>query len=121
MECIAEIVMRAEELTRTLVINSDRMQHNVQLTHGLINSEKIMMHLVEKLGKDAAHERVYHLAMRSTHEGIPYADVLRHDAVIRQNFSDSEIDALIDPAHYTGLCAVIAQETSDRVKEKDRG
>ncbi len=121
MECIAEIVMRAEELTRTLVINSDRMQHNVQLTHGLINSEKIMMHLVEKLGKDAAHERVYHLAMRSTHEGLPYADVLRHDPVIRQNFSDSEIDALIDPAHYTGLCAVIAQETSDRVKEKDRG
>lgn len=116
MECIAEIVMRAEELTRTLVINVERMQHNVHLTHGLINSEKIMMHLIEKMGKDAAHERVYHLAMRSTHEGIPYADVLRHDPIIRQNFSDSEIDELLDPAHYTGLCAVIAQETSERVK-----
>ena len=98
-------------------INADRMQQNVQLTHGLINSEKIMMHLVEKLGKDAAHERVYQLAMRSTHEGIPYGEVLRHDPVIRQNFSDAEIDALIDPAHYIGLCSEMALETAARVLE----
>ena len=121
MECIAEIVMRAEELTRTLVINHERMLHNVQLTHGLINSEKIMMHLVAKLGKDAAHARVYQLAMRSTHEGIPYAEVLRHDPVIRQNFSDSEIDALLDPAHYIGLCAEMAQETANRVMGNNHG
>lgn len=117
MECIAEIVMRAEELTRTLVINTERMQQNVQLTHGLINSEKIMMHLVAKLGKDAAHERVYQLAMRSTHEGIPYGEVLRQDPVIQQNFSEAEIDALIDPSHYIGLCSEIALETAARVQE----
>lgn len=119
MELMAEIVMRAEELTRTLVINTDRMRQNVQLTHGLINSEKIMMQLVERLGKDAAHERVYHLAMRSTHEGIPYANVLREDPLIRQHFSDAEIDSLLDPAHYIGLCAEIAQETAVRVWEKN--
>lgn len=117
MECIAEIVIRAEELTRTLVINPKRMAQNLSLTHGLINSEKIMMHLVEKLGKDAAHERVYQLAMRSTHEGIAYAEVLRHDPLIRQHFSDSEINELLDPAHYIGLCAEIALETAARVEE----
>ncbi|MGL5698091.1 MAG: class-II fumarase/aspartase family protein [Kluyvera sp.] len=121
MECIAEIVMRAEELTRTLVINAERMQHNVHLTHGLINSEKIMMQLVEKLGKDAAHERVYHLAMRSTHEGTPYAEVLRNDPIIRQHFNDAEIEALIDPAHYTGLCSTIALETAARVLGDNHG
>ena len=121
MELMAEIVMRAEELTRTLVINPGRMRQNVQLTHGLINSEKIMMQLVERLGKDAAHERVYQLAMRSTHEGIPYADVLRDDPLIRQHFSDSEINTLLDPAHYIGLCAEIAEETAARVWEKDNG
>lgn len=121
MELMAEIVMRAEELTRTLVINPGRMRQNVQLTHGLINSEKIMMQLVERLGKDAAHERVYQLAMRSTHEGIPYADVLRDDPLIRQHFSDSEINTLLDPAHYIGLCAEIAEETAARVWEEDNG
>ena len=121
MELMAEIVMRAEELTRTLVINPGRMRQNVQLTHGLINSEKIMMQLVERLGKDAAHERVYQLAMRSTHEGIPYADVLRDDPLIRQHFSDSEINTLLDPAHYIGLCVEIAEETAARVWEKDNG
>lgn len=115
MELIAEIVMRAEELTRTLVINKDKMRQNVMLTHGLINSEKIMMMLVQKLGKDPAHEHVYTLAMRSTHEGIPYADVLRTDAVMRDTFTDDEIEALIDPAQYTGLCAQIAEEMADLV------
>ena len=95
------------------------MRQNVHLTHGLINSEKIMMQLVERLGKDAAHERVYQLAMRSTHEGLPYADVLRADPLIRQYFSDAEIDALLDPAHYLGLCAEIAAETAARVWEKE--
>ena len=93
------------------------MQQNVQLTHGLINSEKIMMHLVAKLGKDAAHERVYQLAMRSTHEGIPYGEVLRQDPVIQQNFTEAEIDALIDPSHYIGLCSEMALENAARVQE----
>lgn len=115
MELMAEIVMRAEELTRTLLINKDRMRANVMLTQGLINSEKIMMHLVEKLGKDPAHERVYQLAMRTAHEGLDYAQVLRDDPSVRANFSDAEIDALLDPAHYTGLCSLIALEMAARV------
>ena len=105
MELMAEIVMRAEELSRTLVINPARMKPNVGITHGLINSEKIMMALVERLGKDPAHELVYEMAMRSTHEGIEYGQVLREQPVIRASFNDKEIETLLDPACYTGLCA----------------
>jgi len=115
MELMAEIVMRAEELSRTLVIYPERMKQNVGITHGLINSEKIMMALVDRLGKDPAHELVYNMAMRSTHEGIEYGRVLREQPVIRASFSDSEIDTLLDPASYTGLCAQIADEMAQRV------
>ena len=115
IELMAEIVLRAEELTRTLIIDKSRMQQNVMLTHGLINSEKIMMSLVERLGKDPAHELVYTMAMRSTHEGLDYASVLRNEPVIRDNFSDDEIRELLDPAAYTGLCAVLAEELANTV------
>ncbi|OAT25976.1 adenylosuccinate lyase [Buttiauxella ferragutiae ATCC 51602] len=115
MELMAEIVLRAEELTRTLIIDKSRMQQNVMLTHGLINSEKIMMSLVERLGKDPAHELVYSMAMRSTHEGLDYASVLRNEPEIRDNFSDDEIRDLLDPAAYTGLCAVLAEELANTV------
>lgn len=115
MELMAEIVLRAEELTRTLIIDKSRMQQNVMLTHGLINSEKIMMSLVERLGKDPAHELVYTMAMRSTHEGLDYACVLRNEPLIRDNFNDDEIRDLLDPAAYTGLCAVLAEELANTV------
>ena len=115
IELMAEIVLRAEELTRTLIIDKSRMQRNVMLTQGLINSEKIMMSLVERLGKDPAHELVYTMAMRSTHEGLDYASVLRNEPVIRDNFSDAEIGELLDPAAYTGLCAVLAEELANTV------
>lgn len=121
MELMAEIVMRAEELTRTLVINTPQMAHNANLTHGLINSEKIMMILAERLGKDPAHELVYTMAMRSTHEELDYATVLRDEPRIRDHFSDEEIAALLDPAQYTGLCAHIAQEIADSVSGGHHG
>lgn len=115
MELMAEIVLRAEELTRTIVIDKSRMQQNVMLTGGLINSEKIMMNLVDRLGKDPAHELVYTLAMRSTHEGLEYAQVLQADPVIRDNFTADEISEMLDPQAYTGLCAVLAQELAQSV------
>lgn len=115
MELMTEIMLRAEELTRTLVIDAARMAQNVKLTGGLINSEKVMMALVEKLGKDPAHELVYELAMNSTQTHQDYAAVLRASPVIRECFSDTEIAALLDPAQYIGLCAHIATETANRV------
>ena len=110
VELMAEIILRAEELTRTLVINRERMFDNVMITKGLINSEKIMMSLVERLGKDPAHELVYELAMESTHKGIDYNVVLASNPVITEHFSEQEIKEMLDPACYTGLCAEIAEQ-----------
>ncbi|PSW22253.1 adenylosuccinate lyase family protein [Photobacterium sanctipauli] len=114
IELMAEIVLRAEELTRTIVINPDKMFRNVMITKGLINSEKIMMKLVDRLGKDPAHELVYELAMESTHQGIDYNEVLANNPVITDNFSPQEITDMLDPRQYTGLCSVIAEEFAQR-------
>lgn len=116
IELMAEIVLRAEELTRTLVVDKAAMFKNTLITKGLINSEKIMMHLVEKLGKDKAHELVYEMAMKSTHEHIDYADVLRAEKEITDHFSEAQINALLDPKSYLGLCAVIAEEFSKKAR-----
>ncbi|MEB7887270.1 class-II fumarase/aspartase family protein [Serratia fonticola] len=121
IELMAEIILRAEELTRTLVINPERMHDNVMLTHGLINSEKIMMKLVDKLGKDPAHELVYNMAMRSTHEHLEYGEILSQDPVMAENFTAQEIAELLDPGAYIGLCAVLADELADRVLERNHG
>nr|WP_086940347.1 adenylosuccinate lyase family protein [Thaumasiovibrio occultus] len=117
IELMAEIVLRAEELTRTIVVFPERMLDNVMITKGLINSEKIMMHLVDRLGKDPAHELVYELAMESTHSGMDYSEVLSTNPVICENFSIDEITEMLDPRAYTGLCAEIAQTFAAKARE----
>ena len=119
IELMAEIVLRAEELTGTIVVNPDMMYRNVMITKGLINSEKIMMSLVDRLGKDPAHELVYEMAMKSTHEGIDYSDVLKSEPVIVDNFTDEEIRSLVDPQAYLGLCSTIATEFSQKALERN--
>lgn len=121
IEIMAEIILRAEELTRTLVIDKTAMYKNVMITQGLINSEKIMMCLVERLGKDHAHELVYEMAMKSTHEHIDYSAVLRAEPQIAHYFSEEEINNLLDPRCYLGLCSVIAEEFSQHaLREVDQ-
>ncbi|MDF9399726.1 adenylosuccinate lyase family protein [Vibrio sp. 1180_3] len=113
-ELIAEVVIRAEELTRTIVINPEYMKKNVMITHGLINSEKIMMSLVERLGKDPAHELVYELAMESTHSGREYSEVLGDNSIMKENFTESEIQQLLDPLEYIGQCRETAVYWSEK-------
>ncbi|TNH05299.1 class-II fumarase/aspartase family protein [Testudinibacter sp. TR-2022] len=118
IELMAEIILRAEELTRTLVVNKQSMYRNVMLTHGLINSEKIMMSLIERLGKDQAHELVYEIAMESQNLQKDYSAALQANTTIQSIFSAQEILAMLAPENYLGLCAVLATETAERAKHK---
>ncbi|MGR6981862.1 class-II fumarase/aspartase family protein [Testudinibacter sp. P27/CKL/0425] len=118
MELTAEIVMRAEELTRTLHIDKEKMYANVMITKGLINSEKIMISLVERLGKDQAHELVYEIAMESTASRQDYSAVLQANPMIKQAFSKAEIDEMLLPENYLGLCSTLATETAERARNK---
>ena len=77
LELTTEVLMRAEELTATIHINSERMYQNVLLNKGLDNSEYVMMKIAQKLGKDKAHELLYDKAMKTELEGKDYLTVLK--------------------------------------------
>ncbi len=55
LELTTEILLRTEELSRTIVPHEERMLHNVLRNKGLDNTEYVMMKMAEKLGKDKAH------------------------------------------------------------------
>lgn len=69
LELATEVLIRGEELTRTLHVNRERMLQNVNLNRGLDNSEYVMMNVAAKLGKDKAHELMYDNAMKVELEG----------------------------------------------------
>jgi 3-carboxy-cis,cis-muconate cycloisomerase len=67
------------------------MRENLELTHGLLLSEHVMMVLAEKIGRGEAKRLV---------ESAGQA--LRDDPRIREHLSPEQIDAALDPAGYLG-------------------
>ncbi len=118
MELACEVIIRAEELTRTLHVNRERMRKNVNLNKGLDNSEYVMMNVAAKIGKDKAHELMYDKAMKVELEGKDYYTVLMEDENITAMFTPEELKKMIDPASYTGICNIIAVEMAEKAKKK---
>lgn len=116
IELTTEVLMRAEELTRTLHVNKENMLRNALLNKGLDNSEYVMMCVAEKIGKDAAHSLLYDKAMATEIEGKEYFEVLKADPMIHSLYTDEELRTMIDPRSYTGECANLAQEMADKAR-----
>ncbi|MDN6626197.1 MAG: adenylosuccinate lyase family protein, partial [Pisciglobus halotolerans] len=83
LELTTEILMRSEELTRTLTIHRERMLQNANINQGIDNSEYIMMYFAERIGKDKAHELVYELAIEAELTDESYRDVLLANQSVR--------------------------------------
>lgn len=118
LELTTEVLIRGEELTRTLRVNRERMLENVNLNRGLDNSEYLMMNVAAKIGKDKAHELMYEKAMKVELEGKDYLTVLREDETLTSMFTDEELKNMIDPASYIGICDVIAREMAEKAAAK---
>lgn len=114
LQLTTEVLIRAEELSRTLRINKERMLKNVNINQGLDNSELVMMNVAEKIGKDRAHELMYEKAMMVELEGNDYYHVLTEDETLASMFKADELKSMIDPANYTGLCSVLAEEMAQK-------
>lgn len=103
MELVTEVLMRTEELTRTVYVNRERMYENALRNQGLDNSEFVMMKVAEKIGKDQAHGLLYEKAMLAERRGMNYLDALKADPVLCCYFSEEELEEMLKPENYTGL------------------
>ncbi|OCN05424.1 adenylosuccinate lyase [Erysipelotrichaceae bacterium MTC7] len=118
VELATEVLIRAEELTRTIQVHPERMKYNANLNKGLDNSEHIMMEVAKKIGKDPAHELMYDKAMLTEIDGKDYLTVLKEDATISSMFTEAEIEALTNPETYVGEGPTIAHEMAEKAMTK---
>ena len=88
---------------RNLIVNSDQMLENMLMQDGLPLSEAVMLALGASLGRQTAHDIVYECAMKAHENRLPFRHTLGEHPLIADHLSAQEIDALLDPALYTGL------------------
>lgn len=117
LELSTEVLLRTEELTRTMVPHRERMLHNVWRNKGLDNTENVMMELATKLGKDQSHSLMYEIAMKTANQGEDFYTNLRANDLISEEFTEEEVRDMIDPSNYIGLSVEIAEKEAKRGNE----
>lgn len=96
------ILDKAKYVLENLVVNKEQMLKNLNMQGGLILSENIMILLGQKLGKLSAHEIVYNIAGRFYDEGLSFKEALLQNKLVSDNFSEQEIDTMLDGSAYVG-------------------
>ena len=104
-------LLHARAIAEGMVVDAARMRANLDLTHGLIVSEAVMMGLAPLLGRGEAHHIVKRACDIALAEKLPLADALARDPSVSARLDRAAIEKLIDPANYLGS----AQGFIDRV------
>jgi 3-carboxy-cis,cis-muconate cycloisomerase len=90
-----------------LEVDEKRMRANLDLTHGLIVSEAVMMGLAPQLGRERAHDLVYDVCREAIRQQRPLLELLAENPEITKHASREKLTELCDPANYLGLSGVM--------------
>ena len=96
------LLSKMRTVLEKLEVFPTRMRQNLDLLGGLLLSEKIMLALGEKIGKQTAHEVVYEIAMSSFEKEIPFKKALMSDQRVANHLKEEEIVKLLNPEAYIG-------------------
>ncbi|MBZ9644952.1 3-carboxy-cis,cis-muconate cycloisomerase [Streptomyces sp. PSKA30] len=100
----------AAELAEGLRVHPDVMREHLDLTHGLIVSERLSAELAPLLGRARAKELLTRLAGRTYTEGRSLAELLAEEPVLK----DLDLRELTDPTHYTGSAGALTDLALER-------
>jgi 3-carboxy-cis,cis-muconate cycloisomerase len=100
----------AAELTEGLRVHPDVMREHLDLTHGLIVSERLSAELSAVLGRARAKELLTRLAPRTYGEGRSLAELLAEEPEVK----DVDLGDLTDPARYTGSAGALTDRALER-------
>jgi adenylosuccinate lyase len=108
-ELTGDMLQRMVALFDGLQVFPDRMRENLDLSGGLIMAEALMLELGKQIGRQRAHDAVYEAAQGSVTEGRPFREMLALDPHVSAGLTPSQMEALLDPARYAGLCREFAE------------
>jgi adenylosuccinate lyase len=84
-----------------LEVNPARMAENLEASHGLVYSQRVLLKLTEAgLARQVAYEIVQRHAMRAWRERRPFLELLAADPAVTDRLNPDELKACFDPAWY---------------------
>ena len=95
------MLVRLTDLIRNLLVYPQRMKQNLELTGGLVYSQRLLLALVEKgAQRKEAYEAVQRCAMSAWKGRAGFHDLVSKDPFIVKHLKASGIQACFDPKYY---------------------
>jgi adenylosuccinate lyase len=116
-ELTGDMLQRLMVLLEGLQVFPARMRENLDLSGGLIMAEALMLELGKQIGRQRAHDAVYDAAQASVVQQRPFRETLAAEPHVSARLTPAQIEALLDPARYTGLCRQFAERGAARARE----
>lgn len=110
------MLFQAKNLLAGLKVNADVMAANLDKMRGYLLSERVMLELSERVGKQTAHEWIYEASMLGITGRLSFAEAMRRHPGLAGLLSDDEIRDFTDPLQYLGQCGA----SVDRVLDQQR-
>jgi len=87
------MLARFTGLIEKLVVYPDRMKANLEMTHGVIFSQMVLLKLIEKgMTREDSYAVVQKNAMKSWQEGIPFKKLLEEDGKVSALIGKDDLD-----------------------------
>jgi adenylosuccinate lyase len=103
---------RTTTLVEGMTVNAERMRENLELTHGALFSQRVLLALVGTgMSRDDAYRVTQELAQRAWDQGIPLRELLAEDERVRPLSLD--LDEIFDYTHYVRYAEQIVSRLDD--------
>jgi adenylosuccinate lyase len=90
-------LMRLARMMENLVVYPEQMRRNLEATHGLHSSQRVLLALTEGgLPRQKAYEIVQKQAMRAWHEGTSLLELLKQDPEVTARLDAATLERLFD-------------------------
>jgi len=91
------MLARLAKVLAGLTVDSERMKSNMEMSHGLYNSQEVLLALVrEGATREDAYQTVQTAAMRSWKEGRHFFDILMEDNLVKEKIGEAGLKKLFD-------------------------
>jgi adenylosuccinate lyase len=88
-------------LMDNLVVYPQRMLANLNMTHGLIFSQMVLLALIEKgATREDAYAALQKHAMRSWEEGADFRGLLAKDALVQKHLNEKDLDGIFNVENF---------------------
>ncbi|HSV51662.1 MAG TPA: 3-carboxy-cis,cis-muconate cycloisomerase [Burkholderiaceae bacterium] len=99
---MAGALKQSRSVLEGLEVDAVRMRENIDMTHGLVMSEAVMMGLGPYIGREYAHDLVYDICREAVKCKRHLVDLLAEHPEINKHLDRAALVKMCDPANYLG-------------------